>query len=290
MKKILLIITLTLACLDLIAQVSFPSLSPPGSIHQKVGLTTISVTYERPAARGRKIFGELVPYNQLWRTGAGNCTKVRFDGDVFIDDKLIYAGTYSLFSIPGLTDWTVILNSDTTLYGTGGYDERKDIVRFKVKAEVTDRYYESFTIDIDVIPDNAELNILWEKTRVRFAINTGTDERIKKMVNDELLPGKIKDQQLLAMGAEYYYFLGQDLETGLALVNRALDIQTSSWYYSLKVDILTKSKRYNEAIETLKATMAYVKTNPENWSKEQLENVLGGQELQMKELKSKVKK
>ena len=286
----LLIVTLALVCVDLRAQVNFPSLSPQGSIHQNVGVTAISVTYERPAARGRKIFGELVPYNRLWRTGAGNCTKVKFDKDVLIGNTLIHAGTYSLFSIPDLTDWTVILNRDTTLYGTGGYDERKDIVRVKAKAEVTERYYESFTIDIDVISDNAELNISWENTRISFAINTETDKKVAKMVNEELLSGKIKDPQLLAMGAEYYYFLGRDLETGLALVDRAIDIKTSSWYYSLRVDILTKSKRYPEAIETLKLNMAYVKANPENWTKEQLDNVLKGQELQMIDLQSKIKK
>src|SRR5688500_17216754 len=147
MRK-LLVVAFVLSCVDLMAQVDFPNLSPQGSISQKVGLTTISVIYERPAARGRKVFGELVPYNQLWRTGAGNCTKVRFIEDVLIGNKWIRVGTYSLFTIPSEQEWIVILNSDTTLYGTGGYDERKDLVRFKTKAQATSRYYESFTIDI----------------------------------------------------------------------------------------------------------------------------------------------
>jgi len=273
----------------MVAQVNFPDLSPKGTITQKAGLTTISVTYERPAARGRKVFGELVPYNKLWRTGAGNCTKIRFSDNVLILNKVIQAGTYSLFTIPNLQEWTIILNSDTTLYGTGGYDEGKDIVRFPAKAKVTERYYESFTIDIDVISDNAAMNISWENTTVAFEVKTETDKKIAKMVNEQLLSGKIKDPQLLAMGAEYFYFLGRDLETGLALVNQAMDIKSSSWYYALKVDILTKSKKYSDAIETLKLNMAYVKTNPENWSKEQLENVLQAQEMQMKELRSRIK-
>ncbi len=286
----LFVLSLMLIRLNSIAQIDFPALSPQGSIQQKVGVATISVLYERPAARGRKIFGELVPYNNLRRTGAGNCTKIKFDEDVLIANKLIPAGTYSLFSIPNLPDWTMILNSDTTLYGTGGYDERKDIVCFKTKAEATDRYYESLTIDIDVIPDNAELTISWEKTRVSFKIKTETDKKIAKMVNDQLLSGKIKDPQLLAMGAEYYYFLGRDLETGLALVNRAIDIKPSAWYYSLKVDILLVDKKYAEAIETLKLNMAYVRTNPENWNKEQLDGVIKEQEMQLRELQSKIKK
>lgn len=288
--KNLVIAILLLTSVDLIAQINFPALSPQGSIRQKVGATTISVIYERPAARGRKIFGELVAYDKLWRTGAGNCTKIKFDEHVLISNKLVRAGTYSLFTIPSEQEWTVILNSDTTLYGTGGYDERKDVVRFRAKSEPTSRYYESFTIDIDVIPDNAELNISWENTRTSFEIETETDKKIAKMVSDQLLSGKSKDPQTLAMGAEYYYFLGRDLETGLALINRALDIKKSSWYYSLKVDILTKSERYAEAIETLKLNMTYVKTNPENWTSEQLDNVLGEQQLQLTELQNKIKK
>jgi hypothetical protein len=284
-----LVASLTLIGFNVTAQLRFPDISPKGNISQNVGVTTISVIYERPAARGRKIFGELVPYNKLWRTGAGNCTKIRFSDNVLIENKLIQAGTYSLYTIPDLQAWTIILNSDTTLYGTGGYNEGKDIVRFRANAKDTERYYESLTIDIDVIPNNAEINISWENTNVTFEVKTETDKKIAKMVNEQLLSGKVKDPQLLAMGAEYFYFLGRDLETGLALVNQAIDIKTSSWYYALKVDILTKSKKYSEAIETLKVNMAYVKTNPENWSKKELENVLEGQEIQMKELQIKIK-
>jgi hypothetical protein len=272
-----------------IGQTRFPSLSPEASIRQKVGFTTISVIYERPAARGRVIFGELVPYEKVWRTGAGNCTKIKFDQNVLIGNKSIPAGTYSLFTIPGQHEWTIVLNRDTTLYGTGGYDERKDIVRFRAKSKVTDRYYESLTFDIDVIPNNAELNISWEKTRVAFVIETETDKQIAKIVDEQLL-GKSKDSQLLAMGAEYYYYLGRDLQTGLALINEAIAIKIISWYYTLKIDILSKSKRYAEAIETLKLNMAYVKPNPEKWTDEQLSSVLEEQAAQMRELQNKVRK
>ncbi|MBN8786961.1 MAG: DUF2911 domain-containing protein [Terrimonas sp.] len=288
--KHLLIVTLLLSSVDLTAQISFPALSPQGSVSQNVGVTAITVIYERPAARGRNIFGELVPYGELWRTGAGNCTKIKFDGNVLIKNKLIQPGTYSLFTIPSEQEWTIILNGDTTLYGTGGYDERKDVLRFKVQPKPTSRYYESLTIDIDVIPDNAELNISWGNTGISFGIETETDKKIAKIVNDQLLSGKIKDPQTLAMGAEYYYFLGRDLETALALINRAMDIKNSSWYYSLKIDILTKNKRYAEAIETLRLNIAYLKTNLENLTKEQLDNVLGEQQMQLKELESKIKK
>src|SRR5690242_7898509 len=98
------------------SQNHFPDLSPKGIVKQIVGLSTIEVNYERPAARGRKIFGDLVPFDKLWRTGAGNCTKIKFSSPVTITGKKIAAGTYSLLSIPNLLQWTIILNSDTTLY------------------------------------------------------------------------------------------------------------------------------------------------------------------------------
>jgi hypothetical protein len=280
---------LMLLTVGLVGQPRFPVLSPEGSIRQKVGLTTISVIYERPSARGRKIFGDLVPYGKLWRTGAGNCTKIKIDGAVVIGNSVVPSGTYALLTIPGQNEWTIIFNSDTTLYGTQGYDESKDVVRFKSKPEMTVRHYESFTINIDVVQNDAELNLSWEKTHVAFKIKTETDQLVMEMVTEDLLSGKIKDPQLLAMGAEYYYFLDRDLETGIALINKALDYKQTSWYYALKVDLLTKRKQYTEAIETLKLNMAYVKTNPERWTEEQLNNVLEGQEIQMRELQKKTK-
>ncbi len=285
-----LVILFSLSTFCLAAQLEFPSLSPKGTVEQKIGLTTISVEYERPTARGRDIFGKLVPYKILWRTGAGNCTKIKFENEVLIDNKKIPAGQYSLFTIPDKQEWTVIFNSDTTLYGTGGYDESKDIIRFKTKAKTTDRYYESFTIDIDITEVNAELNISWEKTRIAFEINTQTNENLKKQVNEQLLSDKVKDPQLLAMGAEYYYFQNKDLETGLKLINKALEIREKSWYYGLKTDLLTKSKKYEEALKTLKIGMDYVKNNPENWTEEQQTSVSKEQEIKKRELLSKIKK
>lgn len=289
LTRVCLIAAFIIGCVDSFAQQYFPVLSPQGIIVQKAGFATITITYERPSARDRKIFGDLVPFDELWRTGAGNCTKIKFDKSVVIAGRRLEPGTYSLFTIPAVQDWTIILNSDTTLYGTGGYDQSRDMVRFKGKAEQASRYYESFTIDVDVVSDNALITISWERTSTSFTVDTETDEALVKLTNDLLLSKESLDSQRLAMGAEYYYFANRDLEMGLALVNRALDIQVNAWYYSLKTDILVKSERYAEAIETLRQSMSYVKSNPENWSKEQLDNVLAGQLIQMKELQSQIK-
>ncbi|MFK7812409.1 MAG: DUF2911 domain-containing protein [Maribacter sp.] len=283
-----IIFLLTLSTFGLVAQTEFPSLSPMGSIEQKVGITTISVAYERPIARGRKIFGELVPFETLWRTGAGNGTKIEFDDEVVINDKKVPAGQYSLFTIPGKKEWTIILNSDKVIYGLEGYDKTKDVIRFKTKVNTTDRYYESFTIDIDLLDANSQLNISWENTHVTFSITTQTNKRLMKMVNEEFLTGKVKDSDVLAMGADYYYFLNMELETALKLIDKAIDLKKVSWYYNLKIDILTKKNRYEEALETLNIAMDYIKTNPENWSEERRQRVSKEQETKVKDLLSKI--
>jgi hypothetical protein len=104
MMKNIPLVLLALITVDIVAQVRFPDLSPKGTIQQKVGLTTISIVYERPAARNRKVFGELVPYKALWRTGAGNGTKIKFDQEVLIENNRIPSGTYALFCIPDRVD------------------------------------------------------------------------------------------------------------------------------------------------------------------------------------------
>ena len=287
--KTYIVILLMLSSFMLTAQMEFPTLSPKGGFEQKIGFTTISITYDRPIARGRIIFGDLVPYKTLWRTGAGNCTKIKFDTEVVINNKIVSAGEYALFTIPDKSEWTIILNSDASLYGTGGYDINKEVVRFKTKAKTTDRYYESLTIDIDIKDVDADINISWEKTSVAFRIKTQTEERLKKMVNEALLFDKLKDPQQFAMGAEYYYFRGTNLDTGLMLVNKALTLRKSSWYYMLKTDILTKNQNYKEAIETLKIYSQYVKTNPENWDQEQISNNLKEHAIKMEDLLLKIK-
>ena len=288
MKRGILLV-LMLATLGLAGQAEFPSLSPTGSIEQNVGITTISIAYERPIARGRTIFGELVPFGTIWRTGAGNGTKIKFADAVVLGEKLIPAGQYSLFAIPNKRQWTIILNSDETIYGLEGYDETKDVIRFNTAVNIVDRYYESFTVAIDLINTNAELHISWENTNISFPIMTQTDKGLMKMVNEEFLSGKVNDSDALAMGAYYYHFLNMELKTALKLINRAIDLKKVSWYYDVKIDILTNRKQYKQALKTLKTAMGYVKTNPENWSEERQQSVSKEQEIRKKELLSKVK-
>lgn len=252
--KIFFTFCLQIATVVSFSQTIFPSLSPKGSVAQIIGFTNISVDYERPAARGRKVFGELVKYGNLWRTGAGHCTKIRFSKAVVVDNRNIGKGTYSVFSIPGASEWTVIFNKDTTLYGINSYDATKDVIRFKVKPRATSRYYESLTIDIDVVPNDAVVYISWEDTQISFPVKTESDKVVSDFIQQQLLTDKSKDSDAYATAAEYYYFLNKDLDRALVLIDKAIAIKNESWYYRQKVDILELQKKYKEAIDV--ATLA----------------------------------
>jgi len=247
--KTLLTLAFLITVTNSFSQSIFPSLSPKGRIEQTIGMTNIAVDYERPAARGRKIFGELVKNEKLWRTGAGNCTKITFSKPVIIDNKKINKGTYSVFTIPATNEWTVILNTDTTLYGVASYNEKKDLLRFKVKPQLTDRYYESLTIDIDVIPNNAVVYIAWEKTQISFQVETESDKVANDFIQQNLLTDKSKDPDEYAAAAEYYFYLNKDLDKALLLIDKAIRKRNESWYYRQKIDILEKQMKYQEAID-----------------------------------------
>ncbi len=175
MKKVLIINILSFLALAATAQEPAKKSIPKtteAAFTQQFGLSEIQVAYARPSARGRKIFGGLVPFDSLWRTGANECTTIKFKEQVVMGDKIIPAGKYSLFTIPSINEWTVVLNSETTMHGTSGYDAQKDVHRFKVKAEKTDRFYETFTIEINDFDakGDAFLNLIWENTQVKIPL------------------------------------------------------------------------------------------------------------------------
>ena len=152
-------------------------------------------------------------------------------------------------TIPSTNEWTVILNKDTTLYGISNYDGRNDILRFKAKVQSTNRYYESLTIDIDVIPNNAIVYIAWERIQISFMVETESDKVASDYVQQFLLTDKSKDSDEYATAAEYYFYLGKDLDRALILIDKAIAKKNESWYYRQKVDILEKQMKYKEAID-----------------------------------------
>jgi len=237
----------------------YPSLSPKGKISQNVGNTLIQIEYERPAVRKRKIFGALVPWNEVWRTGAGNCTKISFDSNVVVGGQKIAAGKYALLTIPGESEWTVILNKDTTLYGTAAYNPKKDEARFVTIPGKTQRFYETLNFDIEIIPNNARIFLSWVDTQISFDVETTTDEAIEKWMAEELLTRKSKDSYLYAGAADYWLYRGENYTEALKLADIAIELdEDNGWARNVKIKLYERQELYDEAIDEIQKSIENV--------------------------------
>ncbi|QHT66139.1 DUF2911 domain-containing protein [Rhodocytophaga rosea] len=253
------LLVLQLASSIVQAQIDFPNLSPPAYLKQKVGFMDITVEYERPAVRERKIMDGLVPFGKIWRTGAGKCTRISFSEDVTIHNTPVKAGSYSLFTVPNATEWTVIFNTDTTLYGAYDYDEKKDVVRFTLVPQKPGRFYETFTIDIDIVNNNAQFYLSWENTQIHFPVFTGTDERIMASIHQQLIEGKSDNGNVYEGAADYYIMNNKGLQQALQFAELAIRNNGEVSSYYRKMQILDKLGKYPEAIEAAKAGIGYIR-------------------------------
>ncbi|MDP0501535.1 MAG: DUF2911 domain-containing protein [Verrucomicrobiota bacterium JB022] len=155
-----------------------PPKSPAAEIEQMVGFTEIDVSYARPSARDRDIYGALVPYGEVWRAGANASTKVSFSRPVKVGDVKLAAGVYSLFAIPGKDEWTIIFNKDTAAWGAYRYDESMDVARVTAEPVKIEPFVETFTIGFDGLKDDSAMMYLdWANTRVAFPIVVAWDEK-----------------------------------------------------------------------------------------------------------------
>ena len=177
MKPILTFFTLTLAVLllaqsDLSAQ-KFPALdkSPADVAYYRVNKQPVAkVIYGRPQKNDREIFGSLVPYDKIWRTGANECTEITFFQDVMVGDQEIKAGTYALFSIPGKEKWTIVLNKGTDQWGSYGYDAEEDVARVEAAVEKTPEVVDAFSITFMDADQGAKMILAWDQTMVAIPV------------------------------------------------------------------------------------------------------------------------
>ena len=177
-------------------------------------MTDITVTYSRPGVKDRQIFGGLLPYGELWRTGANAATKIEFKDDITLDGHPVKAGTYALFTIPGKEEWTIILNSNYDQNGTSEYKESEDILRFNVKPKQLNDKVESFTIDINNLRNStATLDLKWENTLVSIKMDLGTDQKVMAEIKRAMDPSSEAGKYYTA--ANYYYSNGKDLNRRL---------------------------------------------------------------------------
>ena len=172
MKKILLLSAIF--CYSFISgQIKTPQPSPTATITQKVGVYNISVEYSRPGAKGREIFGGLVSYGKMWRTGANKATKITFNENCVFGGAKVKKGSYSLFTIPGEKEWKVVLNKNTELWGVGEYDEENQVCSIVAKAINTKDFTESFTIDFGTFQSfSAIMSLKWANTKIDIKIES----------------------------------------------------------------------------------------------------------------------
>lgn len=207
------------------AQVQLPPASSTTTIIQGLGIKNIILSYQRPNAKGRKIFGDLVPYNEVWRTGANNIPTLTLDEEVEIEGNKVPAGTYGLFTIPTPSEWTIILSKNPKQWGAYQYKQEDDFLRFKVKPQKLANKVETFTILFeDVTTNSTKVTLAWENTQVAFSIKTDQSKEIMESI-EHAMQGERKPY---FQAAQYYYTSNLDIAKASEWVKLADQGNTSA--------------------------------------------------------------
>lgn len=280
MKKILIALAFIITPLLAGAQLKTPQASPKATVFQTVGLTDVEIVYSRPAARGRAVFGNLVPFGKIWRTGANENTTISFSEDISIDGKTLPKGKYALYTIPKIESWEVIFYSTTNNWGNPEvWNEANVVLRTTVKEESLVKPVESFTIGINNLnADSATLDMAWENSSVSMKFDVPT-QKVTLANIEKVLAGPTSADYFSA--AQYLYQSNGDNAKALNYVDKALDLSTEKpyWYTRLKSLIQARAGDKKGAIETANISLAaaeaaknqdYVKMNRDSiseWSK-----------------------
>lgn len=271
-----------------------PQPSPAGTVSQVIGLTKVNISYSRPSAKGRVVFGDLVPYGQVWRTGANKCTTIEFEGPVKFAGTDVKPGRYSLFTIPSEGTWTVILNRNTELWGAEDRKEEEDVLQAKVPAISTGQKpqarptaalstrsdaikhdpasVETLTIGFDAVKDDKALMYLaWENTRVEVPIEADATERALANIK-EALAKPDADYRAYHSSARFCVDRGLNLPDALTWAQKSTGLEKKFWNTHTLALAYAANGRYKEAIaaaeESLKLAQeakneAYIKMNKE---------------------------
>jgi len=256
MKKLIFSLLLTVAfSFGALAQIQTPAASPEQTLTQSVGLSSVTVQYSRPAMRGRAIFGDLVPMDKLWRTGANKNTLVTFESDATVGGSPLKAGTYALYTVPSKDEWTVYFYTDTENWGLPKpWDENKIAAVYKVKAQSLDSSVESFTITIDKVADSgAHLTISWENTSVAIPFGFDTESAVMQTIERTMNGPAAGDYYQAAV---YYLNADKDINKAKIWIDKAIAMsEPAYWYYRQKALIYAKSGDKKGAIAAAERSM-----------------------------------
>ena len=234
MKKLSFLFSAALISAGLFAQ-DMPQPSPNASVMQRVGLTDITVAYSRPAVNKRVIFGDLVPFGELWRTGANKITNITLSTDANLGGQDLKAGTYSLLTVPEADQWTIIFNKNTEMWGTGGYKQSDDAMRVRVPVG-QGPFTERFTISIENMTDNsADLIFMWSTTKVVVPITVDTDKMVEAGLNKALM-----DAARTCRSAAEASQKAKDYDKALMYIDQSIALN-NYWYTNwIKAEILAE--------------------------------------------------
>lgn len=247
MKKLIYLFAASLLAGTSIAQ-DLPQPSPLSKVEQTVGLTKVSIEYSRPSAKDRVVFGDLVPFNEIWRFGANACTKLTSPTDLNFGGQILKAGTYAIFAIPAKGAWKVVINSDATQSGSSNYDAAKNLVSLDVKTQ-ENPFTETFTINISNLTNyGANISVMWEKTRVEIPFTVDTDKIAEENIAAAFAKGE-ELEKVYYKAANYYSKSLNNDEKALDYVAKGLAIKETHGLYFLKAQILFKKGDTKTAIE-----------------------------------------
>lgn len=237
-------------------QIQMPQASPTATISQKIGLTDVLIEYSRPSTKGRKIFGELVPYGEIWRTGANAATIITFSTPVTIEGNDLAAGSYALYSIPDKSYWTIIFSKNTKLWGAVGYNKEEDALRFTVKPGKTGQRYETMEINfIDMTDTGASVALKWENSRVKFRIETEVDGIVMKQIKEMVIDKDPQNPGLYYQAANYYFTNNKDMNQAYDWIVKSVESDPKYWTMHLKAKIELALGKKKEAIDSANKAM-----------------------------------
>jgi hypothetical protein len=252
-----LLLSLGIAAPSFAQDLKLPALSPNAKISQDFSTSNIEITYSRPSARGRKVFGDVVPFDAVWRTGANSATKVKFGEDVTLGGVAVKAGEYALYTIPGNSEWEVILNKGVGNWGTGGYETAQDVARFKVKPTALANTVNTFTIQIGNITFNScSIDLMWEKTGISIPVKADNESRLTASIDKAINNPNIPYWQ----AANYYWETNQKHDVAYSYVTKALEQNPKAFYmWHLKAKMAMKLNKKAEAKEAAEKSIETAK-------------------------------
>lgn len=262
-KSLLYIAILCITSIGYAQRLQTPTLSPFTKISQEVGLTEIQLEYARPSAKGRVVFGNLVPYGKLWRTGANASSKLTFTEAVKIGGNHLEAGTYALYTIPNQDAWTIIVHANTKMRSLAGdaYKQENDVFRFEVTPQKGADFVETFTFQFaDLKSSSVNLQLSWEHTIVNIPVEVEVDAKVVGQMNEFLKTPENIPHRTYFEAAQYYLNNDKDLNDAIAFINAALEKSENNFRYGLlKSKIQFAQGKKSDALKTVEAAHAWAK-------------------------------